>query len=409
MNDALSHVTVLDLSRILAGPWAAQVLADLGAEVIKIERPGTGDDTRAWGPPFLRNADGTENPGADAAYYLCANRNKKSVTVDFTTPAGQRIVQRLAKGSDVVLENFKAGGLLAYGLDYESLKAVNPRLIYCSITGFGQTGPYASRAGYDFLIQGMGGLMSITGREAHEPGAGPQKAGVAVTDILAGLYASIGILAALAHRERTGFGQYIDVSLMDVQVACLANQALNYLVSGQVPQRLGNAHPNIVPYQDFPTSDGYMIIAVGNDAQFARLCAAAGLAELAVDPRFATNKQRVSHRSLLIETLCGATRTRSTAQWIADLESVGVPCGPINSIDAVFADPQVRARAMHVELPHPVAGTVPLVANPLRLSSTPVSYRTAPPTLGAHTHEVLRERLGLSPADIDALMAERVI
>jgi len=407
MNNALSHVTVLDLSRILAGPWAGQVLADLGAEVIKIERPGIGDDTRAWGPPFLRNADGSER--ADSAYYLCANRNKKSVTVDFTTPDGQALIRDLARTSDIVLENFKVGGLKAYGLDYESLKAVNPRLIYCSITGFGQTGPYAGIAGYDFLIQGMGGLMSITGRGAQEPGAGPQKAGVAVTDILTGLYASIGILAALAHRERTGAGQYIDVSLMDVQVACLANQALNYLIGGQVPQRLGNAHPNIVPYQDFPTSDGYVIIAVGNDAQFARLCAVAGLAELATDPSFATNQQRVVHRAQLIDRLCGATRTRSTAEWVADLEHVGVPCGPINTIDAVFADRQVRAREMQVELPHPRAGTVPLVANPLRLSATPVSYRSAPPTLGSHTREVLRKRLGLSAAQIEALATKGVI
>ncbi len=409
MNHALSHVTVLDLSRILAGPWAGQILADLGADVIKIERPGTGDDTRAWGPPFLRSADRTRDVRADAAYYLCANRNKKSVTVDIATPEGQSIVRELARTSDVVLENFKVGGLEPYGLDYESLRALNPRVIYCSITGFGQTGPYASRAGYDFLIQGMGGLMSITGRGPEEPGAGPQKAGVAVTDILTGLYASIGILAALAHRERTGAGQYIDVSLLDVQVACLANQALNYLVSGQVPQRLGNAHPNIVPYQDFPTSDGYMIIAVGNDSQFARLCAAAGIAELASDPRFATNQQRVNNRGPLIDTLCAATRTRPTAQWIADLERVGVPCGPINSIDAVFADPQVRARCMQIELAHPLAGSVPMVANPLRLSATPVSYRSAPPTLGAHTRAVLEEKLGLSAAQIGELATKGII
>ena len=409
MNHALSHVTVLDLSRILAGPWAGQILADLGADVIKIERPGTGDDTRAWGPPFLRSADGTANAHADAAYFLCANRNKKSVTVDIATPEGQGIVRELARTSDVVLENFKVGGLEPYGLDYESLRALNPRVIYCSITGFGQTGPYASRAGYDFLIQGMGGLMSITGRGPDEPGAGPQKAGVAVTDLLTGLYASIGILAALNHRERTGAGQYIDVSLLDVQVACLANQALNYLVGGQVPQRLGNAHPNIVPYQDFPTSDGYMIIAVGNDAQFARLCAAAGIAELASDPKFATNQQRVNNRGPLIDALCAATRTRPTAQWIADLERVGVPCGPINSIDAVFADPQVRARCMQVELPHPLAGRVPMVANPLRLSATPVSYRSAPPTLGAHTRAVLEEKLGLSAARIGELAAKGII
>ncbi|MGO9991711.1 MAG: CaiB/BaiF CoA transferase family protein [Steroidobacteraceae bacterium] len=409
MENALSHITVLDLSRVLAGPWAGQVLADLGAEVIKIERPKSGDDTRAWGPPFLRDAEGRENPTADAAYFLCANRNKKSVTVDFTTPEGRSIVERLARSADVVLENFKVGGLKAYGLDYEALKVINPRLIYCSITGFGQTGPYAARPGYDFLVQAMGGLMSITGRAAGEPGAGPQKAGVAVTDILTGLYAAIGILAALTHRERTGVGQYIDLSLLDVQVACLANQAMNYLVSGNAPKRLGNAHPNIVPYQDFPTSDGYMIIAVGNDAQFTRLCAEMGIGELALDARFATNKSRVVNRTALIERLCEVTMTRPTAEWVADLENAGVPCGPINSIDAVFADPQIKARAMQVAMPHPVSGTVSLVANPLRLSQTPVTYRTAPPLLGAQTNEVLRERLGMSVEEVAALGAKGII
>jgi crotonobetainyl-CoA:carnitine CoA-transferase CaiB-like acyl-CoA transferase len=408
MSQSLSHITVLDLSRILAGPWAGQVLADLGAEVIKIERPRTGDDTRSWGPPFLRDATTGEDT-SDAAYFLCANRNKKSVTVDFTTSEGQAIVQSLARDADVVLENFKAEGLKAYGLDHESLKAINPRLIYCSITGFGQTGPYASRPGYDFLIQAMGGLMSITGREAPDAGAGPQKSGVAVTDLLTGLYATIGILAALTHRERTGVGQHIDVALMDVQVACLANQATNYLVSGNVPQRMGNAHPNVVPYQDFPTADGFMIIAVGNDAQFNRLCAELGLADLAADPRFATNQQRVLNRTALIERLSAVTRTRPTAHWLTAFENTGVPCGPINAIDAVFADPQVRAREMQVELPHPVAGTVSLVANPLRLSETPVTYRTAPPILGAHTREVLAQRLALSTARIDELAAKGII
>jgi crotonobetainyl-CoA:carnitine CoA-transferase CaiB-like acyl-CoA transferase len=315
----------------------------------------------------------------------------------------------LASTSDIVLENFKAGGLKAYGLDHESLRALNPRLIYCSITGFGQTGPYAARAGYDFLIQGMGGLMSITGRGADEPGGGPQRAGVALADILTGMYATVGILAALNHRERTGLGQYIDVSLLDVQVACLGNQALNYLNTGRVPERLGNAHPNIVPYQDFPTSDGYVIIAVGNDAQFSRLCAAAGLPELAADPRFSSNKQRVENRAALIERLSAVMRQRTTERWIADLERVGVPCGPINTIDAVFADPQVQARGMRVDLPHPIAGEVSLVANPLRLSETPVSYRSAPPLLGADTHEVLAQKLGLSQTDIEALAARKVI
>jgi crotonobetainyl-CoA:carnitine CoA-transferase CaiB-like acyl-CoA transferase len=409
MTQALSHITVLDLSRILAGPWAGQILADLGAEVIKIERPGSGDDTRAFGPPFIPGDAGADGAHGDAAYYLCANRNKKSVTLDIATPEGQTIARDLARGCDIVLENFKTGGLQAYGLDYASLKAVNPRIIYCSITGFGQTGPYAARAGYDFLVQGMGGLMSITGRGAQEAGAGPQKAGVAVADILTGLYASIGILAALTHRERTGIGQYIDLALLDVQVACLANQASSYLIGGQVPERLGNAHPSIVPYQDFPTRDGYMIIAVGNDAQFARLCAVARAPQLAADSRFATNEARVTNRAPLIEALCALTRTRSTVEWVAALERVGVPCGPINGIDAVFADPQVRARGMQIELPHPLAGALPLVANPLRLSQTPVSYRNAPPVLGADTRAVLGERLGLTAAQLDALAAQGII
>jgi crotonobetainyl-CoA:carnitine CoA-transferase CaiB-like acyl-CoA transferase len=409
MNTALSNVTVLDLSRILAGPWAGQVLADLGADVIKIEKPEGGDDTRSWGPPFLQHTDSLDTSRADAAYYLCANRNKKSVTVDFTTPEGRALVRQLAAKADVVLENFKVGGLKAYGLDYESLKAINPRLIYCSITGFGQTGPYAARPGYDFLVQAMGGLMSITGRSAAEPGSGPQKAGVAVTDILTGLYAAIGILAALNHREHSGVGQHIDLSLLDVQVACLANQAMNYLVSGKAPERLGNAHPNIVPYQDFPTEDGYMIIAVGNDGQFARLCTEMGIGELAADARFSSNKARVANRVELIERLNAVSRTRPTAAWIAALETVGVPCGPINTIDAVFADPQVKARHMQVDMPHPTSGSVSLVANPLRLSETPVTYRTAPPTLGAQTREVLTQRLGMSDEEIDRLRAAGII
>jgi crotonobetainyl-CoA:carnitine CoA-transferase CaiB-like acyl-CoA transferase len=407
MNSALSHITVLDLSRVLAGPWAGQVLADLGADVIKVERPGTGDDTRGWGPPFLRDAQG--NDSADAAYYLCANRNKQSITVDFTTPEGQAIIRELACKSDVVLENFKVGSLESYGLDYASLRALNPRLVYCSITGFGQTGPYAARAGYDLLVQAMGGLMSITGRQDGEPGAGPQRVGVAVTDILTGLYAAIGVLAALAHRDRSGAGQHIDIGLLDVQVACLANQAMNYLVSGSAPRRYGNAHPNLVPYQDFPTSDGYMVIAVGNDAQFARLCAVTGLAALAEDPDFRTNKMRVANRRELIDKLSAATVTHPTAHWVAALEAVGVPAGPINSLDSVFDDPQVRARGMQIELPHPVAGTVSLVANPLRLSETPVSYRSAPPPLGAQTQEVLAERLGMQAVDIAALRAKGII
>lgn len=403
---ALSGIRVLDLSRILAGPWAAQVLADLGAEVIKVERPSSGDDTRGWGPPFLQ--DTQTGVQADAAYFLCANRNKQSVTVDFTTPEGRSIVQKLATQSDVVVENFKVGALKAYGLDYESLRTLNPRLVYCSITGFGQTGPYAARPGYDFLVQAMGGLMSITGRGPEEVGGGPQKAGVAVADILTGLYATVGILAALSHRERTGVGQHIDLSLLDVQVACLANQAMNYLVSGKPPQRLGNSHPNIVPYQEFPTSDGFMIIAVGNDTQFARLCAVAGRAEVALDPRYATNQQRVANRVDLIALLRAVTVTRPTSQWVIQLEEVGVPCGPINTIDAVFDDVQVVARGMRVNIAHSQAGEISLVANPLRLSQTPVTYRSAPPVLGADTQDVL-SKLGMNQAEIHALSARGIV
>jgi crotonobetainyl-CoA:carnitine CoA-transferase CaiB-like acyl-CoA transferase len=407
MSGSLSHLRVLDLSRILAGPWCGQLLADLGAEVIKVERPGTGDDTRGWGPPFLSNSD-DDQPG-DAAYFLCANRNKKSVTIDFTRPEGQDLVRRLVATSDIVIENFKVGGLKAYGLDYESLKAVNPRIIYCSITGFGQDGPYATRAGYDFLIQAMGGLMSITGRKAGDAGAGPQKVGVALTDILTGLYGSVGILAALAHRERTGVGQHIDLALLDVQVACLANQSMNYLVGGTSPVALGNSHPNIVPYQDFPTADGHMIIAVGNDTQFARLCSVLGKAALADDERFATNRGRVEHRAVLVPMLNELTMARSTSAWVALLETAGVPCGPINNLEEVFKDPQVVARGMKIELPHPKAGSAPGVANPLRMSETPVSYRSAPPVLGAETADVLSQVLDMDSDRIATLAALGII
>ncbi len=400
-RSALSHLKVLDLSRILAGPWAAQLLGDYGAEVVKIERPGTGDDTRGWGPPWTPDADG--EPTDDAAYFLCANRNKRSVTVDFTKPGGQDLIHRLAADSDVVIENFKVGGLKPYRLDYDSLRAINPRLVYCSITGFGQTGPYAPRAGYDFLIQGMGGLMSITGRSDAEPGAGPQKVGVALTDVLTGLYATTAILAAIAHRDRTGEGQHIDVALLDVQVASLANQALNYLTTGAPPVRMGNAHPSIVPYQDFPTADGAMIVAVGNDAQFARLAAAAGHPEWAADARFATNRARVAHRDDFVAAFTPVTRSRTTAAWIAALESAGVPCGPINDLGEVFADPQIQARGMRIAMPHAAGADVALVANPVRLSETPTSYRHAPPLLGADTEAVLTERLGLSPDDVAGL------
>ena len=402
----LAHLRVLDLSRVLAGPWAGQLLGDYGADVIKVERPGSGDDTRSWGPPYAKDALGHET--SDAAYFLCANRNKRSITVDFTQPEGQHLIRALANQSDILIENFKVGGLQAYGLDYAALKAVHPGLIYCSITGFGQTGPYAPRAGYDFLIQGMGGLMSVTGRREGEPGAGPQKVGVALTDVLTGLYATTAILAALAHRERTGEGQHIDLALLDVQIASLANQTMNYLTSGVTPARMGNAHPNVVPYQDFPTADGDMIIAVGNDGQFARLCAAAGQDEWAADPRYASNAARVAHRDALIPALCAITRTRTTGEWVAALERAGVPCGPINTLAQVFADPQVEARGMR-RLMDRAGAAVELVSNPVRMSATPPTYRLAPPLLGADTRSVLQERLGLSPAAVDDLAAKKVI
>lgn len=403
---ALAGLRVLDLSRILAGPWAGQVLGDLGAEVVKIERPQGpddegGDDTRRWGPPYLRDADGRETDVA--AYFLCANRNKTSVAVDIATPEGQGVIRALAARADVLIENFKVGGLARYGLDPATLRALNPRLIVCSITGFGQTGPYAGRAGYDFLIQAMGGLMSITGAPGDAEGAGPQKAGVAITDIVTGLYAAIGILAALTARARTGEGQHIDLALLDTQVASLANQAMNYLTTGVAPERLGNAHPNIVPYQDFPTGDGAMILAVGNDGQFARLCGVLGFAEWGTDPRFATNRARVENRALLVPLIGAATRQRRTADWVAALEGVGVPCGPVNTLAEVFADPQVIARGLRVDLPHPRAGTVALVRNPLNLSGTPVAYAAPPPALGEHTDAVLADWLGLDGPALAAL------
>jgi crotonobetainyl-CoA:carnitine CoA-transferase CaiB-like acyl-CoA transferase len=404
---ALSGLRVLDLSRVLAGPWAAQVFGDLGAEVIKIERPGTGDETRTWGPPYLKDQDGRDT--ADAAYFLAANRNKQSVCVDFTRPEGQQIIRKLAEKSDIFLENFKVGGLKQYGLHYEQMREVNPRLIYCSITGFGQTGPYAPRAGYDFLIQGMGGLMSLTGRKDGEPGEGPQKVGVALTDILTGLYSVISVLAALNHRHATGQGQHIDLALLDVQVSSLANQNMNYLTTGSAPVRMGNAHPNIVPYQDFPTADGNMILAVGNEGQFSALCQVLGHPEWALDPRFSTNAMRVKHREIAVGLLSSVTRTRATAHWIAACEKLGVPCGPINDLDAVFNDPHIRSRGLEVTLPHPVAGVVPMVGSPIRMSETPVAYRSAPPLLGEHTMTVLENTLGLGRDELAALLDDKII
>ncbi len=406
MAGPLSHIRVLDLTRVLAGPWATQLLADLGAEVIKIEKPGEGDDTRGWGPPFLTNADGTQG---DAAYFLSTNRGKSSVCIDMATPAGQKLVRELAAKSDIVMENFKVGGLKKYGLDYESLKQINPKLVYCSLTGFGQNGPYAQRAGYDFMIQGMAGIMSVTGQPDGAAGAEPMKTGVAFADIFTGLYSTIGVMAALYHRERTGEGQHVDMALLDSQVAVLANQALNYLVGGKAPTRLGNAHPNIVPYQTFQTRDGYIIMAVGTDRQFKEFCAIIGVPELSDDQRFRTNRGRVENRDRLIPLLVPPMKARTTAGWIAAFEAAAVPCGPINTIDQVFADPQVKARDLQIELAREDGTKIPGVANPIRFSETPVAYAVAPPKLGEGTDRVLSDVLGLAPDDLARLRASGAI
>jgi crotonobetainyl-CoA:carnitine CoA-transferase CaiB-like acyl-CoA transferase len=396
MAGPLSNIRVLDLTRVLAGPWATQMLADFGAEVIKIEKPGEGDDTRGWGPPFLKNADGSRG---DAAYFLSANRGKTSVCIDMASAEGQKLIRALAAKSDVVIENFKVGGLTKYGLDYDSLKTVNPKLIYCSITGFGQDGPYAQRAGYDFMIQGMAGSMSITG----EPDGPPMKSGVAYADIFTGLHAVIGITTALFHRERTGEGQYLDLALLDSQVAVLANQASNYLVGGKVPGRLGNAHPNIVPYQTFETADGHIIIAVGTDRQFREYCAIIGVTELASDERFDSNRKRVENRNDLAPLLARPMKTRTTAAWVAALEAAAVPCGPINTIAQMFADPQVLARGLQIGLTREDGVQVPGVANPILFSQTPVEYEKAPPRLGYGTERVLEDLLGLTEIEISGL------
>jgi len=407
MSGALSHIRVLDLSRILAGPWSGQILADLGAEVIKVERLQVGDDTRTWGPPFLKDEEG--NDTAESAYFLSANRGKKSVAIDMTTPEGQAVIRELAQHADIVLENFKVGGLKKYGLDYDSLKALNPKIIYCSITGFGQTGPYSHRPGYDFMIQGMGGLMSLTGEKDGVAGGGPQKVGVALADVLTGMYATTSVLAALAHRDHTGVGQYIDLALLDVQAACLANQGTNYLIGGQVPQRLGNAHPNIVPYQTFATEDGFIILAVGNDGQFGRFCQLIDRADLATDERFSTNKARVKNRVELIALLEPHLLTRSSETWLADLEKASIPCGPINTVDKVFENPQIQHREMQVDIPHPLSGTVPQVGSPMKFSETPITYNNAPPTLGQHTESVLADILQLDAEAITALKEKNII
>ncbi len=407
MPGPLSHIRVLDLSRVLAGPWAAQNLADLGAEVIKVERPGSGDDTRDWGPPWLK--DGAGKDTRESAYYLSVNRNKKSITLDISKPEGQAIVRELAARCQVLIENYKAGSLRKYGLGYEELQAVNPSLVYCSITGFGQDGPYAPRPGYDFIFQGMGGLMSITGERDGQPGAGPQKVGIAITDVLTGMYASLAICGALLHRERSGKGQYIDCALLDTIVAFNANQIVSYFCSGRVPIRWGNAHPQVVPYEVFATADGHIILAVGNDAQFRRFCEVAGCPELAEEPRFQTMPQRIVHRAELSPLIAEIMRTRAKHDWIEALEAANVPCGPINNMKEVFEDPQVLHRGLRVDIPHPLGGAAPVVASPMRLSATPVEYRLAPPTLGQHNDEIYLELLGKGATELERLRSQGVI
>ena len=403
----LAGIRVLDMSRILAGPWVGQCLADLGAEVIKIERPGKGDDTRAWGPPFVKDRDG--NDTSDAAYFMCANRGTKSLTLDIAKAEGQQIIRELAQVSDILLENYKVGDLKRYGLDYESLATLNPRLIYCSITGFGQTGPYRERAGYDYLVQGMGGIMSMTGEREDKPGGGPQRVGVAISDLMTGMYSTVGILAALHERTQSGLGQYIDMALLDTTVAWLANQNANYLIGGQVPSCIGNEHPNVMPYQTFRTSDGNMIIATGNDGQYQRLCVAADVPEAAADPRFATNALRIANRDACTAILAHALKTKTTAQWIKLLETVSVPCGPINRLNDVYADPQVQHRGLKIDVPHPKAGSVPLVANPIKFSRTPLAYDIPPPLVGEHADEILRGMLGKSAGEIAGLRAKKIV
>ncbi len=407
MAGPLAGIRVLDLSRVLAGPWAGQNLADLGAEVIKIERPGAGDDSRAFGPPWVKDAQGRDTK--DSAYFTSANRGKKSMTVNLSQPEGQALVRELAAKSDVLLENYKYGDLQRYGLGYDDLKATNPRLIYCSVTGFGQTGPYKERPGYDFMIQGMGGMMSVTGEPDDKPGGGPQRAGVPIADIITGMYASIAICAALAHRAQSGAGQHLDLALLDSQIALLAYQNTNYFATGKPPRRIGNLHPNIVPYQPFRASDGEVILACGNDNLYRKFCAAAGCAELAADARFATNGKRVENRDELTRLLAAIFAKRTKKEWVALLDAAGVPNGPINDIAQVFDEPQVKARGVRIEVQHPVAGKVPMVASPMRFSGTPLEHKTPPPLLGEHTDEILRQVLGKKPEEIARLREAKVL
>jgi crotonobetainyl-CoA:carnitine CoA-transferase CaiB-like acyl-CoA transferase len=398
---ALSHIRVLDLSRVLAGPWCTQNLADLGADVIKVEKPGEGDDTRHWGPPFARDQNGHET--LESAYFISINRNKRSITVDISKPEGQELIRQLTKESDVVIENYKVGQLKKYGLDYDSLKQIKPDLIYCSITGFGQYGPYSKRPGYDFIVQGMGGFMSVTGEADDFPGASPQKAGVAIADIFTGMYATTSILAAIAYKDHTGEGQYIDLALLDTQIAVMANVASAYLCSDEIPKRWGNASPTIVPYQTLPTSDGWMIVAAGNNSQFRHFVTAGNAAHLADNPLYSENPMRVLHREQLVPLLEEMTRKKTRSEWIDLLEKANVPCGPINNFQEVFENEQVRARNIQINVPHPTAGNMKLVASPMRLSKTPVELRMAPPVLGQHTEEILREKLGLNAQEIELL------
>ncbi len=404
----LAGLRVFDLTRILAGPTCTQLLGDLGADVIKIERPGAGDDTRKWGPPYLKDRHGSETN--ESAYYLTSNRNKRSLALDIAKPEGQALARRLVQRCDVMIENFKVGDMAKYGLAYDQLKDAHPRLVYCSITGFGQSGPYAPRAGYDLLAQGLGGIMSITGQPEGTPGSEPMKVGVGIADVMCGMYATVAILAALRHRDATGEGQYIDMALLDTQVAWLVNEGMNYLVGGEVPKRRGNAHPNIVPYQVFPSSDGYILLAVGNDGQFRKFCEFADAPEIADDPLFKTNPNRVKHREAVVALVSELTRTKARSEWVDGLAKLGVPCSPVNDIKQVFEDPQVIHRGMRQTLVHDALGVeMPMIANPIRMSATPPSYRRAPPVCGQHTDEVLHELLDMGDGEIAALRQKGVI